>query len=408
MNIVDIINKKKNKGILSKEELEYAFNGYIKDEVKDYQMSSLLMTICINGMNDEEVLELTDIFIKSGDILDLNELGTTVEKHSTGGVGDKTTLIIAPIVSACGVIVPKMSGRGLGHTGGTTDKLESIPGFKISLSNEEFIRELKAVGMSVIGQTLNLAPMDKKIYALRDVTGTVESLPLVAISVMSKKIASGATKILIDIKTGKGAIARTMSDAEELKRLMIAIGKKYNREVRCLITNMDNPLGRNVGNSLEVIESMDLLLGKVKGTLLEVCLEISSNMISMGKGISVEEALKEAQEVVEKGKAYNKFCEFVKYQDGDINNMKVSDNIVEIKSTKEGTIRAINALKVGELSVSLGAGRKTKEDTIDHSVGIVLEKIVGDVVNIGDTLLKLYVKDGFNENININEIYEIN
>jgi len=408
MNIVDIINKKKNKEILSKEELEYAFNGYINDEVMDYQMSSLLMTICLNGLNDEEILELTDIFIKSGDILDLSELGVTVEKHSTGGVGDKTTLIIAPIVASCGIIVPKMSGRGLGHTGGTTDKLESIPGFKITLSNEEFIEELKTIGMSVIGQTVNLAPMDKKIYALRDVTGTVESIPLVAISVMSKKIASGANKILIDIKTGKGAIARTIEEAEELKRLMIEIGKKYNREVRCLITNMDNPLGKNIGNSLEVIESMDLLLGKVEGDLLDVCLSIASNMISMGKGISIEEALEETKNSISSGAAYNKFCEFTKYQGGDINNIKISNHVIIVNSSASGVIKSIDALKIGELSVSLGAGRRTKEDTIDHSVGIVLEKTVGDTVNIGDILLRLYVKEGYNENININEIYEIN
>lgn len=407
MNIVDIINKKKKNKELQKEELEYAFNGFINGEVADYQMSALLMTICMNGLSDNEVFELTDIFIKSGDILDLSNLGITVEKHSTGGVGDKTTMIIAPIVASSGIIVPKMSGRGLGHTGGTIDKLESIPGFNVSLTNEQFINELKTVGMSVISQTLNLAPMDKKIYALRDVTGTVESIPLVAISVMSKKIASGATKILIDVKTGKGAIASTMDEAIELKRLMIEIGKKYNREVRCLITDMDNPLGRYIGNGLEVVESIDLLLGKVTGNLLDICLELSSNMISMGKGISIEEARVEAINNIESGKAYEKFCEFVKYQGGDINDVKISNNIIEIPSTKAGTIKSINALKTGELSVSLGAGRRKKEDEIDYGVGIVLDKIVGDTVNIGDTLCRLYVKNDYNENVDINEIYEI-
>lgn len=397
--IVDIINKKRLGMILSKEELEYFFNGYLNGEVTDYQMSALLMAICINNMTDKEIFDLTDIFIKSGEVLDFSDIeGIKVDKHSTGGVGDKTTMIIGPIVASLGVPVVKMSGRGLGFTGGTIDKLEAIPGFRTDLSLDEIKKQVKEIGMVVTSQTANLAPMDKKIYALRDVTATVESIPLIATSIMSKKIASGADKILIDIKVGKGALLKTEKDANKLKEIMIRIGNFYNKEVRCLVTNMDIPLGRCIGNSVEVVEAIDVLQGKEKGFLTDLCIELSSNMVSMSKNISVEEAEKLVKETLENGNAYKKFLEFVKHQNGDIEKLKVSDNIIEVKSKKQGIVKSIDALEIGKYSVSLGAGRETKEDIINPTVGIKLEKLVGEQVEIGECLCKLYVSK--EENIN--------
>ena len=406
MNIVEIINKKRVKEELTKEELDFIFNGYLNGTVKDYQMSSLLMAICINGMSDREIFDLVDIFIKSGDVLDLSMLpGIKVDKHSTGGVGDKVTLIIGPIVASCGVVVPKMSGRGLGHTGGTIDKLESIPGFNVNLTEEEFINQVKNIGLAVTGQTKNLCPMDKVIYALRDVTGTVSSIPLIATSIMSKKIAGGADKILLDVKVGDGALMKEMDDAKELANIMERIGKAYNKEVVCELTDMNTPLGDNIGNALEVIEAMDILKGK-KSHLRDLCVEVSSKMVSMAKNISMEEANKEVEEALATGRAYDKFLEFVKAQGGDITGVKVSDKTIDVKSTKAGTITKIKALALGMLSVSLGAGRASKEDAIDYSVGIVLKKHIGDQVNIGDTLFTLYVNK--NIEVNPNDYFEIN
>ena len=393
MHIVDIINKKRLGQVLTRDELEYAFNGYLNGVVKDYQMSSLLMAICINGMDDEETFALVDIFIKSGNILDLSSIpGIKVDKHSTGGVGDKVTLIIGPIVASCGCFVPKMSGRGLGHTGGTIDKLESIEGFNTSLSEEEFINQVKKIGLAVIGQTKNLCPLDKVIYALRDVTGTTSSIPLIATSIMSKKIAGGADKILLDVKVGNGALMKNREDAEKLARLMEKIGNYYNREVICEITDMNIPLGDNIGNSLEVIEAMDILKGK-RGMLYDLCIEISSEMISLAKNISKSDAKIEAINAVDSGKAYNKFIEFIEVQGGDISTLKVSDKTIEVKSTKNGVIKEINALALGELSVSLGAGRRSKDDIIDHSVGIVLKKHLDEHVEINEVLCTLYVNN---------------
>ena len=407
MNIVDIINKKRVKKSLTHEELDYAFNGYLNNTVKDYQMSSLLMAICINGMTDEEIFDLTDIFIKSGDVLDLSSIpGVKVDKHSTGGVGDKVTLIIGPIVSSCGVPVPKMSGRGLGHTGGTIDKLESIKGFNTNLTEEEFFNQVKKIGFAVTGQTKNLCPLDKVIYALRDVTGTVASIPLIATSIMSKKIAGGADKILLDVKVGDGALMKTMEDAKELASIMERIGKAHHRDVVCEITDMNIPLGHNIGNSLEVIEAMDTLQG-MKGRLYDLCLDISAKMISMSKDISYDEAYKEASDAVTSGRAFKKFEEFVKMQGGDLSTLEVSNQIIEIKSNKSGTLNNIKALALGELSVSLGAGRRTKEDSIDHTVGIVVHPNLGDHINVGDTLATLYVKDK-NLNLNQDDYFEIN
>ena len=392
MNIVDIINKKRLKGALSREELEYAFNSYLNKEVTDYQMSSLLMAISINGMTDEEVFDLTDIYINSGVKLDLSAVeGIKVDKHSTGGVGDKTTLVVVPIVASLGVKVPKMSGRGLGYTGGTIDKLESIPGFKVDLSSEEFLKELNDIGMVISSQTDNLTPMDRETYALRDVTGTVESIPLIATSIMSKKIASGADKILIDIKLGNGALIKNKKEATELKDLMMRIGDKYGKEVRCLITDMNTPLGMCIGNALEVGEASLVLEGKVNNNLTSLCIDIASNMVSMGKNISLIDARREVKEAIKSGAAYNKFIEFVKYQHGNIDNMEISDQKIEITAPKSGVIKKIDALKISEVSCKLGSGKLTMEDTIDYSVGVMLNKTIGETVEEGELLCTLFV-----------------
>lgn len=392
MNILEIIEKKRNDLELSYEELDYAFNAFLKEEVKDYQMSSLLMAICINGMSDREVFDLTDIFIKSGEKLDLSSVeGVKVDKHSTGGVGDKTTLIVAPIVASLGIKVPKMSGRGLGFTGGTIDKLESIPGFNVNLTLEEFLKELNEVGMVVCAQTEKLVPLDKAIYSLRDVTGTVSSIPLIAVSIMSKKIASGADKILIDIKVGSGALIKDENDAKLLKDLMIRIGDKYDKEVRCVISDMNVPLGMCVGNALEVAEAELLLEGQVKNNLYDLCIELASNMVSMGKGISIIEARGLVEEAIANGSALEKFLEFIEYQHGNINNMEISDKTKEIVAEKAGTITKIDAYKVSEVSTKLGAGKANMEDEIDTTVGVRLEKQVGDQVEVGDVLCTLFV-----------------
>lgn len=407
MNIIDIITKKRLKEELSYEELSYAFNSYLEGLVKDYQMSSLLMAIVINGMSDTETFNLTDIFLKSGDRLDLSSIkGIKIDKHSTGGIGDKITLIIGPIVASLGVIVPKMSGRGLGYTGGTIDKLESIKGFKTSLTEAEFIRELKDIGFAITSQTSNLCPMDKYIYALRDVTGTTESIPLIATSIMSKKIAGGADKILIDIKCGEGALIKTKEDANKLKTLMERIGAYYQKETICEITDMNTPLGTNIGNALEVMEAMDVLNGK-QGKLTDLSIELASQMVSIGLNINLEEAKNKVLENINNKKALNKFLEFVKYQGGDISSLKVSSYKEEVKSKKSGIVKSIKALNIGKLSCSLGAGRLNKEDMIDYSVGIVLNKTIGDKVNINDTLFTMYKKDDTKVLIDIDDYYEI-
>lgn len=407
MNIVEIITKKKEKKELTWEELEYAFNGYLNGVVKDYQMSSLLMAICLNGMSDKETFDLVDLFLKSGDVLDLSSIpGIKVDKHSTGGIGDKITLIIGPIVASCGVKVPKMSGRGLGYTGGTIDKLESIKGFKVSLTEEEFIKQVAEIGFAVTGQTKNLCPLDKVIYALRDVTGTTDSIPLIASSIMSKKIAGGADKIFIDIKCGNGAMMKTKESALKLKDIMERIGSFYNRETICEISDMNVPLGTNIGNSLEVIEAMEVLQGK-PGSLRDLSVKISTEMVQVSKGISESDAKKEVLKVLETGMAYKKFLQFVKYQGGDINSLVVSNHLQEIKSLKEGKIETINALNIGKLSCNLGAGREAKEDSIDYSVGIVLNKLVGETVVKGDTLFTLYKKDDNDLILNIEDYYTI-
>ena len=398
--IVDIINKKRLGKELSFKELDYFFNGYLNGDVKDYQMSALLMAICINGMKDEEIYALTKIFIDSGDILDLSFIdGVKVDKHSTGGVGDKTTLIIAPIVASLGIPVIKMSGRGLGYTGGTIDKLESIPGFNIALSDEEIMKQASDIGIVLTGQTASLATMDKYIYALRDVTGTVSSIPLIATSIMSKKIASGADKIVIDIKVGKGALLQTKKDANKLSEVMKKIGSFYHREVKTIISDMNTPLGHCIGNALEVSEAVDLLKGKIKsGNLYTLCTELAGEMISLAKGISKWDAVEAARVSLEDGSAYKKFMELVSYQGGDISKLEISKNTKKIRAKKSGVLESINALELAKLSLELGAGRKSKEDKIDYSVGIKLNKNVGDIITKGQVLATIYYNSDYTMN----------
>ena len=409
MNIIEIIEKKKNSEVLTKDELKFAFYGYLEDKIPDYQMSSLLMAICLKGMNTEETFALTDLFLHSGDVLDLSSLkGPKADKHSTGGVGDKTTMIIGPMVASCGVMVPKMSGRGLGHTGGTIDKLESIPSFRTNLTEEEFIAQVEDIGFAVTAQTKNLTPLDKKIYALRDVTGTTESIPLIASSIMSKKIAGGADCIVIDVKVGKGALIKTMPDAVKLSQLMEAIGAFYQRKVRTVITPMDTPLGRCVGNRLEVLEAIDLLNGKGDENLHNLCIQLASHMVSMAKEIDYDEAKKEVLESLEDGRAYQKFLEFVKKQGGKLESLSIDARKWEIHSSQDGVIEAIDALQIGELAVSLGAGRLNKGDVIDPCAGIVLNCKVGDSVSKGDILATLYSnKDVAIEMVVIEDLFQI-
>ena len=405
--ILDIISKKANKYELTKEELETIFMGYLKGEVKDYQMSAFLMAICINDMSDSEIFALTDIFIRSGDVLDLSFIDAIkVDKHSTGGVGDKTTLIIAPLVASLNVPVIKMSGRGLGYTGGTIDKLESIPGFTVDLTEEEIKKQAKDIGLVITSQTKDLAPLDKKVYALRDVTATTNSIPLIASSIMSKKIAGGADKIVIDIKVGNGALIKTKEEAERLSSLLIKIGTYYQKEVRTVISDMNRPLGHNIGNKLEVMEALDVLKGNTKGNLLDLSLTLASKMVSLGKGISEDKAMVEVKENLQNGKALDKFLEFVKYQHGNIDELEINAKVYNIKANKNGTLKDINALNIAKLSEYLGAGRKSKDEKIDYNAGIVIKKEIGDEIKEGDILASLYTNID-NPTFNLERIFEI-
>lgn len=390
MNIIDIILKKKNKEELTEEEIKYVVEGFTNGTICDYQMSSLLMAITINDMTDNEVIYLTKYMMLSGNVMDLSFLDNVVDKHSTGGVGDKTTLIIAPIVAACSCRVAKMSGRGLGYTGGTIDKLESIPGFRTSLSKDEFIHEIEDIGMAITSQTDDVALADKKIYALRDVTGTTESIPLIASSIMSKKIASGSKKLVIDLKVGEGALVKDIESAKRLGNLMIKIGKENGMEVICLLTNMNIPLGNNVGNSLEVLEAINTLYYNKESNLQKLCISLASYMVSLGRNISYEEANNMVLDVIRSKKAYNKFLEFVLYQHGDITKLPKSNMIYEVKSDTSGYLTDISSLEIAKLSMHLGAGRQNKDDKIDYSAGIIINKNINDYVNINDTILTLY------------------
>lgn len=390
MNMLDIITKKKNKEVLTHEELYYAFNGYLNKEIPDYQMTSLLMAIVINGLTFEETFDLTKIFIDSGETFKFDK--KVCDKHSTGGIGDTVTLVAIPILGALNIPVVKMSGRGLGITGGTIDKLESIPGFNVNLTKEDYYNNLEKIGIVVGAQTNDLVPLDKVIYALRDVSGTTESIPLIASSIMSKKIACGADYILIDVKWGSGALVKTKKNAEVLSNYLIEIGKRFNRQVKTIISDMNEPLSTCIGNALEVEEAINVLKGE-KNKLREASLEVAGNLASMYLNISYEEAYNCASEVLDNNKAYEMFKTWISNQGGDLSKLKISDKVILIKSNQDGIISHINALKVGELSVKLGAGRITKDSKIDYSVGIKLLKQSGDLVKKGDILAKLYVND---------------
>ena len=399
----EIVNKKNNGLVLSYKEMDMYFNAYLNNNINDEVMTKLLKAICKKGLNDKEIIDLTDIFIKSGDTLNLDYLGVTVDKHSTGGVGDKTTLILAPLLAACDVLMPKMSGRGLGFTGGTIDKLESI-NVNVNLSEEDFIKTVKEIGFCVISQTKNICLMDKKIYALRDVTNTTESIGLIASSIMSKKIACGASKILIDIKIGNGALIKNYDDAIKLAKIMKKIGKHYNREVVCMLTDMNVPLGSNVGNKIEVMEVLDILQNKKDNLLKSLVIDMATEIVMLAKNMPKQDAKKEVVTNLENGKAYEKFTSFVTRQGGSINNLKLKKG-VNILSEKEGYLREINALEIGKLSCNLGSGRVKKEDNIDYDAGVILKKDIGSYVKKGDILCTIYGKK--QESIDVSKIFKI-
>lgn len=404
MNILDIITKKKNKQELNYDEIKYAINEYLNGNVKDYQMSSLLMAIVLNGMTDAETFNLTKVMIESGDVIDLSGIdGIVVDKHSTGGVGDKTTLILAPLLAEMGFKVAKMSGRGLGHTGGTIDKLESIEGFKVNLDEKDFINQVNEIGLSIISQTANLVPADKKLYSLRDVTGTTESIPLIASSIMSKKIASGANYIILDVKVGNGALMKDVESAKLLAKTMIEIGKKYERKVICVLTNMEEPLGNAIGNAIEVKEAIETLKGNGPEDLNELVLTLSGLIIEAATEKTHEEIRCELEEKLNNGSAYKKFEQMIKAQGGNINSITVSDKYFSVKSSKSGWINSINTLKLGEIVRKLGAGRLNKEDKINYKVGLYLEQKVGDFVLQDEELLRVYYDD---KNVPLSEILD--
>lgn len=400
MRIYDIIAHKRDKMELTDEEIRFFVRSYVNDEIEHYHASALLMAIYLNGMTERETVTLTKEMAQSGDMLNLSEIeGITVDKHSTGGVGDKTTLIVAPIVASLGLKTAKMSGRGLGHTGGTIDKLEAIDGFCTSLSPEKFIENVKKHGICVVGQTGDLAPADKKIYGLRDSTATVGSMPLIASSIMSKKLAAGASCIVLDVKTGSGAFMKTPEAAEELSRKMVDIGTKAGRRVAAVISDMDTPLGRNIGNSLEVIEAVEVLKGKGSADLKEVCLVLAGNIVALAEGITADEGYKKASDELESGRAYQKFKEFISSQGGSLAQIENPGLFPKAKykhdvlASKSGYIAKMNAEMIGSSSVILGAGRVKKDDAIDYSAGIILHKKTCDKVEKGEALATLYTNN---------------
>lgn len=391
MNVIEIIEKKRFGQKLTFDEIEYMMNNYISDKITDYQMSAFLMAICCNGMDDEETYFLTKIMVESGDVIDLSNIKKIkVDKHSTGGVGDKTSLVLAPLLSVFDVSVCKMSGRGLGFTGGTLDKLESLKSFNINLDENEFINQINDIGLAIIGQTQDLVPADKKIYALRDVTGTVNSISLIAASIMSKKIASGADYILIDLKCGSGAFMKDEQSAELLAEKLIAIGNKYNRVVKVMITSMDQPLGKNIGNSLEVIEAKETLLGKGDEDFKNLCVNCAYELLkSCGKNVSKEEIL----EVLENKKAYYQFIKMLEAQNSnedELTQLTLAKNIYEYKINTAGYLEKFDTAKIGLAAMELGAGRKEKTDKIKYDVGIIVNKKIGDKIEKGDILYKIY------------------
>ncbi len=401
MNMEEIIIKKRDGKILGSEEINFFINGYTKGEIPDYQASALLMSIYFQGLSEKEITDLTEAMMLSGDVVDLSEIkGIKVDKHSTGGVGDKTTLIVAPIAAAAGVPVAKMSGRGLGFTGGTRDKLESVPGYKTALTQKEFIDQVNEIGISLIGQTADIAVADKKLYSLRDVTGTVGSLGLITASIMSKKLASGGDAIVLDVKCGRGGFMKTKEEARKLADLMIKIGEKHGKKTAALITDMNEPLGNAVGNTLEVIEAIETLKGKGPEDITKLSFEIAGHMILLGKKArSIEDAVESAKEVLYSGKALDKFRRLIDAQGGDpkiiddyslLGKAKYENNII---SQKNGVIKEIDAQKVGEAAQLLGAGRVTKEDDIDFCAGVLLSKKIGDRVSKRDVLATVFSED---------------
>ena len=398
MRAVDIIMKKRDGYKLSKEEIEFMVNGFTDGSIENYQMSAFTMAIYFSGMDDEEATYLTLAMLHSGDELDLSKInGLKVDKHSTGGVGDKTTLVVTPIVASLGIKVAKMSGRGLGHTGGTLDKLESIPGYNISISDDDFIKQVNDIGIALIGQTAELAPADKKLYALRDVTATVDSIPLIASSIMSKKLASGADIISLDVKVGSGAFMKNVEEATKLAELMVEIGKNCNRNMTAILTNMDEPLGLAVGNSLEVIEAINTLNGQGPDDFNELCLTFAAHLIYDAKGAAtIEEARKLAERQIENKQALHTFAKLVKAQGGDdsyiydVKKFTKAKYVVDVYAKEEGYVSKIDALAIGNAAMLLGAGRAKLTDKIDHSVGVVLNKKVGFAVTKGDVLATIY------------------
>lgn len=400
MRIYDIIHKKRNGGELSEEEIRFFIEGYTDESIPDYQAAALCMAVYFRGMTPKETSILTLAMAESGDQIDLGGIeGFTVDKHSTGGVGDKTSLIVVPIVASCGGKVAKMSGRGLGHTGGTVDKLESIPGFRTELNPDDFIKQVNGIGLCIVGQTGELAPADKKLYALRDVTATVESIPLIASSIMSKKLAAGSKGIVLDVKTGSGAFMKTVEESENLAKEMVAIGKSAGRSVTAVITNMDIPLGDSVGNSLEVIEAIKTLKGEGESDLTEVCLTLAAQMLSMVTGEDEKTCYSMAKGAIDNGLAINKLREMISAQGGNANVVddyslfKQPKYTAEIFSECDGYIEHTDAEKIGIASVILGAGREKKGDPIDPSAGIVLKKKTGDYVKKGEPLAVFYTDD---------------
>ena len=397
MRMVDLIEKKRDGGILADGEIRFIIEGFTQGSIPDYQMSAFAMAVFYKGMTDHETAVLTDAMMRSGDTIDLSRFGTrSVDKHSTGGVGDKTTLILAPIVSCLGGKMAKMSGRGLGHTGGTVDKLESIPGYRTTLSAEEFMRQVEDVGVAVIGQSGNLTPADKKLYALRDVTATIDSLPLITSSIMSKKLAAGSHSIVLDVKIGSGAFMKTLEDGKKLAENMVAIGKACGRNVTAVMTNMDIPLGTHIGNALEVSEAVEVLQGRGCEDLRSVCRVLASNMLALCNGWELDYAERQVDEAVASGAAFAQMKRWIAAQGGDAS---VLDDVTklpqaglqyELKAPRAGYIQHMDTQLVGEASAILGAGRKTKEDSIDFAAGIVLQKKTGDYVEEGQTLAVLH------------------
>ncbi|MCL2334731.1 MAG: thymidine phosphorylase [Endomicrobia bacterium] len=408
MRAYDIIFKKRSLQELTKKEIEFIVYNYNNGEIADYQMSAFLMAIYFAGMSDTEIFDLTNVMAKSGDIMDLSSYGgATADKHSTGGVGDGTSLIIAPVVASTGIWVPMMSGRGLGHTGGTLDKLESIPGFRTDADVSEFIGYLKYAGMALIGQTQEIAPVDKKMYALRDATATVESIPLICSSIMSKKIAEGSQTLVLDVKTGSGAFMKSYKDAKELAQKMTAIGKKFGRNMSALITDMDTPLGNCAGNSIEIRQAVEILKGNIQNDLSELSLEFAAMMIFKSKKAETMEAARQtAQNQISNGKALEKFRQAIRMQGG---NPAVADNpdavlpkakkSIKIKAPKSGYIAVMRTRDIGIASMMTGAGRRKKEDRIDHSAGVLFFKKTGDEVSEGETIAELL----YNSSENIDE-----